>query len=270
MLSRAEGIGLKRGLDKNKPLPNPKLRQTAIAKMERQQEALAKKPESVEKNSLMEAWTPIGPAPIPNGQTIGFSTPVSGRVTAIAVHPRDANIVYVGTAQGGLYRTTDGGTNWTPMLDNAMSLSIGAVTIDTSQPETVYVGTGEGNFSADSFFGIGIYRIDNASSASPVVNGPFNIDDRAPNGDIFTGRAISKIAVREFDPGLIYVATTRGLGGIGGFNTQGIPLPPRGIYRSNNITSANPTFRQIGIFNTGVTNLDVHDIRLTRSMLILW
>jgi hypothetical protein len=263
MLSRAEGIGLKRGLDKNKPLPDRKLRQKAIAKMEQQQEALASKPESDEKSALLAAWTPIGPAPIPNGQTVGVSTPVSGRVTTIAVHPTNPNIVYVGTAQGGLYRTTNGGTNWTPMLDNAMSLSIGAVTIDTGQPETVYVGTGEGNFSADSFFGVGVYRIDNASSASPIVSGPFNINAREPFDDVFTGRAITKIAVYEFLPGQIYVATARGRGGIGGFSTVGNALPFRGIWRSDNITSANPTFRQIGLFPPGSNgDLDVRDIVL--------
>ena len=59
MLRRAENIGLKRGFDKDSPV-SPKLRQTAIAKMARQQDAVAKRPESAEKNSLLEAWTPIG------------------------------------------------------------------------------------------------------------------------------------------------------------------------------------------------------------------
>ena len=47
-------------------------------------------------------WTPLGPSPIPNGQTTSISTAVSGRVTAIAVHPTNSNIVYVGAAQGGV------------------------------------------------------------------------------------------------------------------------------------------------------------------------
>src|SRR5689334_9613379 len=51
------------------------------------------------------SWTWIGPAPITNGQTIGRSDPVSGRVTAIAVHPTNSNIVYAGTAGGGVYRS---------------------------------------------------------------------------------------------------------------------------------------------------------------------
>ena len=148
MLRRNEFIGLKRGLDE-KNIADPKMRQTAIANMEKQQANVVSMPESIEKNSLLAAWTPIGPAPIPNGQTSGISTPVSGRTIAIAIHPTNPNIVYVGTAQGGLYRSTDGGTNWTPLLDNALSLAIGAVAISPSQPDTIYVGTGEPNFSAE-------------------------------------------------------------------------------------------------------------------------
>jgi hypothetical protein len=52
------------------------------------------------------SWSRLGPAPIPNGQTANnTSQPVSGRVTAIVVHPTNADIAYVGTAQGGVYRT---------------------------------------------------------------------------------------------------------------------------------------------------------------------
>jgi len=262
MLRRAEYVGLRRGIDKKKPLPDPKLRQTAIAKMELQQEAIEKKPESYEKNSLLAAWTSIGPAPIPNGQTTNVSTPVSGRVTAIAVHPTNPNIVYVGTAQGGLYRTTDGGTNWTPMLDSARSLAIGAVAIAPSQPETIYVGTGEGTFSLTSFFGVGVYRIDNASSSSPVIKGPFNRDGREPHGDIFTGRAISKIVVQASNPGQIFVATTQGVGGVGASFNSGT-LPPRGIWRSNNATMDNPSFKQIGLFLAPTFDYDVRDIALS-------
>lgn len=70
-------------------------------------------PDSPEKNAVA-AWTEIGPNPIPNGQVqSGSQLAVSGRTIAIAVHPTDPNIVYAGTAQGGLYRTIDGGATWT-------------------------------------------------------------------------------------------------------------------------------------------------------------
>ncbi|MCY7346426.1 MAG: hypothetical protein LH614_09435, partial [Pyrinomonadaceae bacterium] len=245
MTLRAEYVGLKRGYNKDEPA-DPQMRQTAIAEMERQQDVLAKMPESTEKNALLAAWNPIGPAPIPNGQTTGISTPVSGRTIAIAVHPTNPNIVYVGTAQGGLYRTTDGGTNWIPLMDNALSLAIGAVTIAPSQPETIYVGTGEPNFSNDSFFGVGIYRIDNASSASPTVTGPLNRN--AANADVFTGASISKIVVSPTDPATIFATTSFGLGGIGSsFPTS---IPSLGLFRSTNATATAPTFARMTIPGT--------------------
>src|ERR1700720_1466486 len=84
------------------------------------------------------AWTALGPFPIPNGQTENRVDPVSGRVSAIAVDPSNPRVAYVGTAQGGLYRTLNGGITWTQLMDNATSpagligtpLAIGAVTID--------------------------------------------------------------------------------------------------------------------------------------------
>ncbi|MEY2544577.1 MAG: hypothetical protein QOE81_2038, partial [Verrucomicrobiota bacterium] len=109
------------------------------------------------------AWAAIGPTPIPNGQTApanssGISltqAPVSGRTTAIAIDPADANIVYIGTAQGGLYRTLDGGSTWTQLFDNAMSIAIGVLELDPTDPTTLLVGSGESNFSGDSFAGVG-------------------------------------------------------------------------------------------------------------------
>ena len=88
-------------------------------------------------------WTALGPFPIPNGQTENRVDPVSGRVTAIAIHPASPLIAYVGTAQGGVYRTLDGGITWTQLMDNASSgligtpLAIGAVTIDPTNSSNV-------------------------------------------------------------------------------------------------------------------------------------
>ncbi|MCU0238746.1 MAG: hypothetical protein MUC29_04830, partial [Pyrinomonadaceae bacterium] len=240
MRQRSEGQGYLRGFEPGKTI-DPTLRTKAIQNLEKQELDL-KRGNSPEKQSLLAAWTEIGPNPIPNGQVSGgTNTPVSGRTISIAIHPTNPNLVYVGTAQGGLYRTTDGGTNWTAMMDNALSLAIGAVAISPSQPETIYVGTGEHNFSLDSFFGVGVYRIDNASSANPIITGPLNKD--ATNADIFTGRGISEILVHPTDPNTIFVASTSGVGGIGGVANN--ILPSRGIYRSTNATTANPTFTKL-------------------------
>ena len=83
------------------------------------------------------AWSEIGPDSVANGQALdGGDTAVSGRVTAIAVDPTDSNKVYLGTAQGGVWRSLDGGANWTPIFDSAQSLSIGALAIAPSSPST--------------------------------------------------------------------------------------------------------------------------------------
>jgi photosystem II stability/assembly factor-like uncharacterized protein len=194
-------------------------------------------------------WAFLGPAPIPLGQTSTTRVPVSGRTIAIAVHPTDPNTVYVGTAQGGLYKSTNGGANWTrPFEFQLESLAIGAITIDPNDSNIVYVGTGEPNLSADSFAGRGLYIIRNANSASPTLNGPFRLD--GSSNDIFTGRAIGRIVVNPLDNNVIFVCTTSGSGG--NPNTSPATLPRRGVYRSTNAQSANPTFSQVQI--TGISS----------------
>jgi hypothetical protein len=233
MVRRAEDVSARRGISKNTPF-DPQARSAAIAQMEAQE---ALRAQTFSPMAVLAPWVPLGPAPIPNGQ---FG-PVSGRTISIAVHPTNPNIVYVGAAQGGLYRSTDGGANWTTLMDSALSLAIGAIAIAPSQPDTIYVGTGEVGFCGDCFFGVGVYRIDNASSGSPTITGPFN--DDPTNADIFTGRGIGAIAVHPTQPGTIFVASGSGIGGIGG--TLNNVLPDRGLYRSTDATSADPTFTKM-------------------------
>src|SRR5215212_7689939 len=68
---------------------------------------------------------------------------MSGRVKAIAVHPEDKQTWYVGVASGGVWKTTNAGTTFTPVFQNEGTYSIGAVTIDKRNPNTIWVGTGE-------------------------------------------------------------------------------------------------------------------------------
>ncbi len=253
MKRRTEAIAMKRGIDSTKPF-DPRLRVQAILQMEEQRRQILSGQAPYESNIISAAWAPIGPAPIPNGQTSPTAA-VSGRVTAIAVHPSNPNIVYVGAAQGGLYRTTDGGTNWTAIMDNALSLAIGSIAISPSQPETIYVGTGEPNFSIDSYFGVGVYRIDNASTTANL-SGPFN--DDAGAADVFTGRSVGKIIVHPTDPSIIFVASTSGIGGIVSASST---APSRGIYRCTNATSVAPVFAKLtGLEGGG--NFSIRDMAI--------
>src|SRR5262249_16467034 len=170
-----------------------------------------------------------------------------GRVTAIAINPTNENIVYVGTAQGGLYRSLDGGTTWTALMDDAQSLAVGSIAIDPLDSTTIFVGTGEGNLSADSFFGVGLYIIKNAET-TPTLLGPFNLDGTGT--DVFTGRSITRVLVSPTDDNIVFVATTSGIGGIGADSIPSVissNLPSRGLYRSMNAMSASPTFQKITV-----------------------
>lgn len=215
-------------------------------------------------------WTPIGPFPIPNGQTTTNATPVSGRVTAIAVHPTDPNTVYIGTAQGGVWRSLDGGANWTPIFDNAASLAVGALALAPSNPTILYVGTGEPNLSADSFFGVGLYRIDDAANTA-VLNGPFN---PTPTTDIigaktFTGRSISQILVDPADAATVFVTTSSGIGGMSGdaFGASPPVTALRGLYRSTNATSSSPSFAKLKVLNQGSIAPDTTGSRIITDMI---
>ncbi len=251
LLKRSESIAQKRGVEKNKPF-DPWKRIAAIRQLEQQETRRLDLSDSRYKNDLLAAWTEIGPNPIPNGQVYsGPQLPASGRTISIAVHPTDPNIVYVGTAQGGLYRTTDGGTTWTPLLDNALSLAVNTVAIAPSQPNTIFVGTGEAGFGGGTYFGVGIYRIDNAATTNPIVTGPIA-------GNLFTGRSVGKIVVHPTNANIIFATSAAGFGGI--YSDVNNVLAPRGVFRSTDALSANPSFTKLSIGALGLQNRPFFDM----------
>lgn len=81
---------------------------------------------------------------------------VAGRCLAIEVHPTDPNIVYAGFASSGLWKTTNGGTSWVPLGDYLPTLAVGAIELDTSNPDHIYIGTGEGWGNVDAVHGVGL------------------------------------------------------------------------------------------------------------------
>ncbi len=83
---------------------------------------------------------------------------MSGRVTAIDVVTDNPDVMYVGTASGGLWKSTSGGIKWDPIFDNEATASIGAVAIQQSNPSVIWVGTGEGNPRNSLNGGYGIYK----------------------------------------------------------------------------------------------------------------
>ena len=83
---------------------------------------------------------------------------MSGRVTAFAADPRNENVFYIGTASGGLWKTVNAGTTFTPIFDGEAVSSIGSLAVDPVHPEVIWAGTGEGNPRNSVTGGYGIYR----------------------------------------------------------------------------------------------------------------
>jgi photosystem II stability/assembly factor-like uncharacterized protein len=150
-------------------------------------------------------WTPVGASVVINGQTQdaqGRSAPVSGRVDAIAIDPLDPdNTIYVGTAQGGLWKTADGGQTWVPKSDFQPSLSAGAIAIDRSNGRNrLFVGTGEDNFSGDSYYGAGILRSDDGGDTWSLIGSP-----------VFSHAHIGRIIIDPNDSTHILIASNIGV-----------------------------------------------------------
>jgi len=129
------------------------------------------------------AWLEQGPGTIRNGQVQGIpNQPVAGAVQAIAQHPHNDDVLFIGTAAGGVWRTTDGGLTWTPMTDQFPSLAIGDVKIShldaSGSPVTavtplsqlvVYAGTGKFSNSGDGGSNIGILKTTNGGRTWSLV-----------------------------------------------------------------------------------------------------
>ena len=83
---------------------------------------------------------------------------MSGRVTSIDVVLKSPNLIYIGTASGGVWKSESDGIKWDPIFDKEKVLSIGAVAVDQINPNTIWVGTGEGNPRNSQSSGYGIYK----------------------------------------------------------------------------------------------------------------
>lgn len=165
-------------------------------------------------STTFPAWSSIGPTPT----TGGTFSPVTGRVTTIAVDPSDAtgNTVLIGGAQGGIWRSTDAGQTWTAVGDQNASLAMGSIAFAPSNPAIVYAGTGEqASIGFDIYYGAGVLKSPDhgqtwtqtctvAGPTCPFI-GPY--DDISPFG-FFTlgGTRISYVAVNPSNPQLLLVA----------------------------------------------------------------
>src|SRR5581483_11834920 len=190
------------------------------------------------------SWQSIGPQPIVQGQTFGSASvnvPVSGRVTAIALDPgyngTSNTTVYVGGAQGGVWKSTDNGATWTAIFDSEPTLAIGSIAIDPNNSSTIFVGTGEPNFSGDSYYGAGVFKTTNGGTSWTQIQGPttFGVDGNNNTVQVFAfmNVVIPRIVVDPTNSSTVYVVTNANShtsGAAGGSGSQ--PIGQRGIWKS--------------------------------------
>lgn len=135
----------------------------------------------------------------------------SGRVMSIAVHPANVGIIYVGTASGGLWKTTNGGATWDPIMDREGSYSIGWVTLDPRNPNVVWVGTGERNSQRSVAYGDGVYKSEDGGRSWKNVG-------------LKESEHIGRIVVDPRNSDVVYVAAQGPLWSAGG---------DRGLYKTS-------------------------------------
>ncbi|MCP5103988.1 MAG: glycosyl hydrolase [bacterium] len=157
---------------------------------------------------------------------------MSGRISDIAVHPQKQSTWYVAAGSGGVWKTVNAGTTWTPIFDKQTSYSIGCVTLDPNNPEVVWVGTGENVSGRHVGYGDGIYKSLNGGKTWQ-------------NMGLKQSEHISKILVDPRDSNLVYVAAEGPLWSPGG---------ERGLYKT---TDGGKTWKfSLEISkNTGVTDV---------------
>jgi len=152
-----------------------------------------------------------------------------GRITDIAISPSSDDVFYIGTASGGIFKTTDRGENWTPVFDDIAKSSIGDLAIAPSNESVIYAGTGEANASSNTgaFFGNGIYRSADAGDTWSHIG-------------LEESHHIGRIVVDPTNPDRVFVAAA---GRLYGYNSE------RGVYRTIN---AGNTWEQV-LFKTDST-----------------
>ncbi len=165
-------------------------------------------------------WRPLGPSA------------TGGRIVDIGVHPRNPNIIYAAAASGGLWKTTNNGTTWKCVFENEGTLSIGDVAVDPSQPDTIWVGTGEANNQRSSLWGDGVYKSNDGGKTWK-------------NMGLADTQHIGRIVVHPTNSDIVYVAA---LGHLYTFNKE------RGLFKT---TDGGKTWNKVLYVNERIGVVDV-------------
>jgi photosystem II stability/assembly factor-like uncharacterized protein len=172
---------------------------------------------------------------------------MSGRVTAIDVVTSNPDIMYVGTASGGLWKSTSGGITWKPIFEKEVTASVGAVAIQQSNPSVIWVGTGEGNPRNSLNGGYGIFKsLDGGKSWTSM--------------GLEKTRHIHRVIIDPTNPDIVYVAA---IGSPWGEH------PERGVFKT---TDGGKTWHKILFANnkTGAADLVMDPTNPNKLIAAMW
>jgi len=113
-----------------------------------------KRSKGIAMQGVFDSWNSLGPR---TGFYFAYSN-ITSRMTTVKYDPLNPSIIYAGAAFGGIWKSSNGGNNWTAMTDNEQSMSSGSIAIDPNNTNIVYYGTGEATYSAASYYGRGVLK----------------------------------------------------------------------------------------------------------------
>jgi photosystem II stability/assembly factor-like uncharacterized protein len=172
---------------------------------------------------------------------------MSGRVTAIDVVTNNPDVMYVGSASGGVWKSTSGGIKWTPIFNDQTTASIGAIAIQQSNPSVIWVGTGEGNPRNSLNGGDGVYRSLDAGKTWKKMG-------------LDKTRNIHRIIIHPTDPNTLYVGA---IGSPWGEHEE------RGVYKT---TDGGKTWKRILFTNirSGVAEMIMDPSNPNKLLVAMW
>jgi photosystem II stability/assembly factor-like uncharacterized protein len=157
---------------------------------------------------------------------------MGGRITDVAVVESRPATMYLATASGGLWKTVNNGTTWKPVFEREPTVSLGAVAVAPSNPEVVWVGTGEANARNSVSWGDGVYKSTDGGKSWTHVG-------------LADSRHIGRIVIHPKNPDIVFVAALGHLWG---------PNPERGLYRT---TDGGKTWKAVKVVNADTGFIDV-------------
>ncbi|MBI4544997.1 MAG: hypothetical protein HY703_07380, partial [Gemmatimonadetes bacterium] len=203
--------------------------------------------------ALLLSFAPVAPAQVDPARLAALETrsigpaAMSGRVASIDAVHSDPNIIYVGAATGGVWKTTNGGVTWRPIFDEQPTSSIGAVAVFQPNPNIVWVGTGEGNPRNSAGVGTGLYK---------------SLDGGATWSFLGLGKSerIHRVVLHPTDPNVAYV------GAMGPAWSEG---EERGVYRTRD---GGKTWEKVLYVNekTGVADLVMDPRNPNKLFAAMW